>query len=67
MCSTFVHIYIVFMDTLYVRVFFAMQVVERFTGNYVFALGISRFLSCAHWVFQVGAIVVGCLLSFMGV
>ena len=26
------------------------MVVERFTANYVFALGISRFLSCAHWL-----------------
>ena len=25
------------------------KVVERFTANYVFALGIARFLSCAHW------------------
>lgn len=29
-----------------------MQTVERFTANYVFALGVSRFLSCAHWIFQ---------------
>jgi len=28
------------------------QVVERFTANYVFALGIARFLSCAHWILQ---------------
>jgi ER lumen protein retaining receptor len=27
--------------------------VERWTANYVFALGIARFLSCAHWVLQV--------------
>jgi hypothetical protein len=32
-----------------------LQVVERFTAHYVFALGLSRFLSCAHWVLQVGA------------
>lgn len=29
------------------------QVVERFTANYVFALGVARFLSCAHWILQV--------------
>lgn len=29
------------------------KVVERFTAHYVFALGLSRFLSCAHWVLQV--------------
>ena len=29
------------------------QVVERFTANYVFALGVARFLSCAHWVLQI--------------
>lgn len=34
------------------------QVVERFTAHYVFALGLSRFLSCAHWVLQVGMVVV---------
>jgi len=27
-------------------------VVERWTANYVFALGVARFLSCAHWVLQ---------------
>lgn len=26
--------------------------VERFTANYVFALGVARFLSCAHWILQ---------------
>ena len=26
--------------------------VERFTANYIFALGVARFLSCAHWLFQ---------------
>jgi len=26
--------------------------VEPFTAHYVFALGIARFLSCAHWVLQ---------------
>ncbi|MEW5306124.1 MAG: hypothetical protein WDW38_003279 [Sanguina aurantia] len=29
------------------------KVVERFTAHYVFALGLSRFLSCAHWVLQI--------------
>ena len=29
------------------------KVVERFTANYVFALAVARFLSCAHWVLQV--------------
>eukprot|EP00252_Welwitschia_mirabilis_P022941 TRINITY_DN6365_c0_g1_i1.p1 TRINITY_DN6365_c0_g1~~TRINITY_DN6365_c0_g1_i1.p1 ORF type:complete len:276 (+),score=5.26 TRINITY_DN6365_c0_g1_i1:273-1100(+) len=29
------------------------KVVEPFTAHYVFALGIVRFLSCAHWVLQV--------------
>lgn len=28
------------------------RVVERFTANYVFALGVARFLSCAHWILQ---------------
>jgi hypothetical protein len=35
------------------RVGFLSQVVERFTAHYVFALGIARFLSCAHWVLQI--------------
>ncbi len=44
------------------------QVVERFTAHYVFALGLSRFLSCAHWILQVGACVLaprpwGCVSS----
>lgn len=30
------------------------KVVEKFTAHYVFALGLSRFVSCAHWVLQVG-------------
>lgn len=29
------------------------KIVEPFTAHYVFALGVARFLSCAHWVFQV--------------
>ncbi|KAL2341578.1 hypothetical protein Fmac_009518 [Flemingia macrophylla] len=28
-------------------------IVEPFTTHYVFALGVARFLSCAHWVLQV--------------
>jgi hypothetical protein len=31
------------------------KVVEKFTAHYVFALGLSRFISCAHWILQVGA------------
>ncbi|KAL2319509.1 hypothetical protein Fmac_028478 [Flemingia macrophylla] len=27
-------------------------IVEPFTTHYVFALGVARFLSCAHWVLQ---------------
>lgn len=29
------------------------QIVEPFTAHYIFALGVARFLSCAHWVLQV--------------
>lgn len=29
------------------------KIVERFTAHYVFALGLARFLSCAHWVLQI--------------
>ncbi|PWA65371.1 ER lumen protein retaining receptor [Artemisia annua] len=28
-------------------------IVEPFTAHYVFALGVARFLSCAHWILQV--------------
>ncbi|CAN7033534.1 unnamed protein product [Brassica oleracea var. botrytis] len=28
-------------------------IVEPFTGHYIFALGVARFLSCAQWVLQV--------------
>ena len=31
------------------------KVVEKFTGHYVFMLGLSRFISCAHWILQVRA------------
>ncbi|KAL6517365.1 hypothetical protein OROMI_033066 [Orobanche minor] len=30
-----------------------VAIVEPFTAHYVFALGVARFLSCAHWVLQV--------------
>jgi len=33
-----------------------LQVVERFTAHYVFALGLSRFMSCAHWLLQVSCV-----------
>ncbi|KAG0459817.1 hypothetical protein HPP92_022945 [Vanilla planifolia] len=29
------------------------KMVEPFTAHYVFALGIARFLSCAHWIIKV--------------
>ena len=29
------------------------KVVEKFTAHYVFVLGLSRFISCAHWILQV--------------
>ncbi|CAK9216599.1 unnamed protein product [Sphagnum troendelagicum] len=35
------------------RVMQNSRVVEPFTAHYVFALGVARFLSCAHWVLQV--------------
>ncbi|XP_061373263.1 uncharacterized protein LOC133315622 isoform X2 [Gastrolobium bilobum] len=35
------------------RVMQNAKIVEPFTAHYVFALGIARFLSCAHWVLQV--------------
>jgi ER lumen protein retaining receptor len=34
-------------------IFASAQIVEPFTAHYVFALGVARFLSCAHWVLQV--------------
>lgn len=33
--------------------FFFLQMVEPFTAHYVFALGVARFLGCAHWILQV--------------
>ncbi|XP_058114209.1 uncharacterized protein LOC131257320 [Magnolia sinica] len=35
------------------RVMQNAKIVESFTAHYVFALGVARFLSCAHWVLQV--------------
>jgi len=29
------------------------KVVEKFTAHYVFALGLSRFISCTHWILQI--------------
>ncbi|XP_044492151.1 ER lumen protein-retaining receptor erd-2.2-like isoform X2 [Mangifera indica] len=29
------------------------KMIEPFTSRYVFALGVARFLSCAHWILQV--------------
>lgn len=30
-----------------------IKIIEPFTAHYVFALGVARFLSCAHWILQV--------------
>ncbi|XP_073264514.1 uncharacterized protein [Populus alba] len=38
---------------LQLRVMQNTKIVEPFTAHYVFALGVARFLSCAHWVLQV--------------
>lgn len=27
--------------------------IEPYTAHYVFALGVARFLGCAHWIIQV--------------
>ena len=35
------------------RVMQNTKIVEPFTAHYVFALGVARFFSCAHWVLQV--------------
>ncbi|XVE94561.1 hypothetical protein REPUB_Repub02eG0019600 [Reevesia pubescens] len=35
------------------RIMQNIEIVEPFTAHYVFALGVARFLSCAHWVIQV--------------
>ncbi|KAF5470225.1 hypothetical protein F2P56_010750 [Juglans regia] len=29
------------------------KMIEPFTAHYVFALGVARFLSCAHWIIQI--------------
>ncbi|KAK6939341.1 ER lumen protein retaining receptor, partial [Dillenia turbinata] len=34
------------------RVMQNTKIVEPFTAHYVFALGVARFLSCAHWILQ---------------
>lgn len=46
---------------------FGVQIVEPFTAHYVFALGVARFLSCAHWVLQVlfsASFLLKCCCSF---
>ena len=47
----------VFMEALSVlpqlRMMQRAKVVEKFTAHYVFALGLSRFVSCAHWLLQI--------------
>ncbi|RWW17916.1 hypothetical protein BHE74_00041391 [Ensete ventricosum] len=48
---------------------FSCSIVEPFTAHYVFALGVARFLSCAHWVLQVVGLVLdtrGRLLTALG-
>ncbi|KAI3780512.1 hypothetical protein L2E82_10493 [Cichorium intybus] len=35
------------------RVMQNTKIVEPFTAHYIFALGVARFLSCAHWILQV--------------
>ncbi|KAL0760416.1 hypothetical protein Bca101_076566 [Brassica carinata] len=35
------------------RVMQNTKIVEPFTAHYVFALGIARFLNCAHWILEV--------------
>ncbi|KAB2075332.1 hypothetical protein ES319_A07G216000v1 [Gossypium barbadense] len=32
------------------------KMIEPFTAHYVFALGMARFLACAHWIIQEGGI-----------
>lgn len=32
---------------------YCLQMIEPFTAHYVFALGVARFLACAHWIIQV--------------
>ncbi|XAR60935.1 hypothetical protein NMG60_11034480 [Bertholletia excelsa] len=35
------------------RIMQNMKMIEPFTAHYVFALGVARFLGCAHWIIQV--------------
>jgi hypothetical protein len=42
--------------------FLLFQIVEPFTAHYVFALGVARFLGCAHWILQVWQ----CSLQILG-
>lgn len=37
----------------FICIYLLLQIVEPFTGHYVFALGVAKFLSCAQWVLQV--------------
>ncbi|GAA0153713.1 membrane trafficking regulatory protein [Lithospermum erythrorhizon] len=34
------------------RIMQQTKIVEPFTAHYVFALGVARFLGCAHWILQ---------------
>lgn len=43
----------VLLDVMVILFNVLVQIVEPFTAHYVFALGVARFLSCAHWVLQV--------------
>ncbi|XP_022144341.1 putative ER lumen protein-retaining receptor C28H8.4 [Momordica charantia] len=45
------------------RVMQNIKIVEPFTAHYVFALGIARFLSCAHWILQMVATRGGLLVA----
>ncbi|KAG2321206.1 hypothetical protein Bca52824_014419 [Brassica carinata] len=48
------------------RVMQNTKTVEPFTAHYVFALGIARFLSCAHWILEVVLDARGGLLTALG-
>lgn len=37
---------------------FVLQMIEPFAAHYVFALGLSRFFAWAHWILQVGLVLV---------
>ncbi|KGN62676.1 ER lumen protein-retaining receptor erd-2.2 [Cucumis sativus] len=45
------------------RVMQNIKIVEPFTAHYVFALGVARFLSCAHWILQMVATRGGLLVA----